>query len=646
MSNIYLVITPEELKDAICSLLEQKRVRGYEVVVKPVEEFGRPPNPEQIREYVLNKKPRFLLLVGDYDKTPGYPLERVYTSNGREKRTPYLSDAYFSMQSDDYYPKIPTGRLSSNNEKELRAICDLLVSYPDDPDPEWKRRVILTGWIPRGPESSGFKTDAGYQCIEEIGSYFDAKLEFENRFSSSEMAKTVWGVRDSTKDSLKNAIEEGTLIVRYLGHGSPTSWGNIGIDDAFKHEAFTIGDIRRLELGEYARVGQQVRENWKVPLVISTTCLTGKIKRAPSFAEAWQKNCKAIGVFAADAISSTYWNDRITQIIFHKIVSFQKKHRIGELLVDAMKSFLDEFGYHDEFTRHTFKMYRYLGDPDTILATPEARKATLSETSTNGPALATKRGQLLLGWVGTGNLKLNFLSFESGRMFSNKKTLGDTSPDALALTVFKNKFVVAWTGTGQGNLNIMQSEDGQTWTDKVTLSETSQSSPALAVFKDNLYIAWRGVGNNKLNIMRSSDEKTWQNKRTMNDTTTSGPALVEFNKKLLLAWRGVGNNALNIVQSSDGSSFSNKVTLGETTTAKPYLHVHAGLAYLAWQGAGNQLLNVIQSGNGTDWKHKVTFSEKCIDGPALGTLRNDIVWSWTGTDHQHRLNTLLYDWRF
>ncbi len=267
----------------------------------------------------------------------------------------------------------------------------------------------------------------------------------------------------------------------------------------------------------------------------------------------------------------------------------------------------------------------------------------LTETSTNGPALATEGNQLLLGWVDTGNLNLNFLSSENGLVFSNKNTLEETSPDAPALTVFKNRFIVAWTGTGQGNLNIMQSEDGQTWTDKVTLRETSLSSPALAVFKDNIYIAWRGVRNNYLNIMRSSDGRMWQNKRTLNDTTTSGPALVEFRSKLLLAWRGVGNNFLNIIQSSNGSSFSNKVTLGETTTAKPYLHVHADLAYLAWQGVGNQLLNVIQSGNGTDWKHKITLNETCIDGPALGTLRNNLVWSWTGTDSLHRLNTLLLD---
>jgi len=273
------------------------------------------------------------------------------------------------------------------------------------------------------------------------------------------------------------------------------------------------------------------------------------------------------------------------------------------------------------------------------------RKATLDDTSGNGPALATMGNALLLGWVGVGNLRLNFMRSTDGLTFTNKVTLGDTSPDALALTVFKNKFVVAWIGTGNRRLNIMQSTDGRNWTGKVTLSDTSESSPALAVFKNRLYIAWRGLGNNFLNVMSSSDGVRWTNKRTLKDTTTSGPALAVFAGRLRLGWRGVGNNQLNIISSSDGTSFSGKRTYGDTTTSKPCLHVHDRRLYYAWQGVGNALLNVLESTNGTTFTGKVTLRETCIDGPVLGTLGNDLVWSWTGTDSRHRLNTLLYDTR-
>src|SRR6185295_4241941 len=37
------------------------------------------------------------------------------------------------------------------------------------------------------------------------------------------------------------------------------------------------------------------------------------------------------------------------------------------------------------------------------------RKAILGDTSSNGPALTTKSNQVLLGWTGVGNLRLNFM---------------------------------------------------------------------------------------------------------------------------------------------------------------------------------------------------------------------------------------------
>jgi hypothetical protein len=270
------------------------------------------------------------------------------------------------------------------------------------------------------------------------------------------------------------------------------------------------------------------------------------------------------------------------------------------------------------------------------------RKTTLGDTSTNGPAVATRGGQLLVGWTGTGNLRLNFMRSSDGINFSDKVTLNDTSPDAPALAVFGNRYVVAWIGVGNNQLNIMQSQDGRNWTDKVTLNDTSQSSPALAVFGNLLYISWRGVGNNQLNVMRSTDGRTWSGKRILGDTTTSGPSLTVLGgNRMLLGWRGVANDRLNVMHSFNGDSFLGKVTLSETTQSKPFLLADRGLAYLCWQGVGNRFLNLLQSQDGSDWRGKITSGETCIDGPTLGAVSNDLAWSWTGTNSTNNLNVGL-----
>jgi hypothetical protein len=271
------------------------------------------------------------------------------------------------------------------------------------------------------------------------------------------------------------------------------------------------------------------------------------------------------------------------------------------------------------------------------------RRAVLGDTSNVGPALTSNGARVLLGWVGKGNLQLNFMSSADGLSFANKVTLGDISPAALALASFQNRFVVAWIGVGNNQLNVLQSADGVTWGNKVTLGDTSQSSPALAVLGNRLILAWRGAGNNLLNVMSSSDAVHWGGKVTLGDTTTSAPTLAVLNNQLLLGWRGVGNNNLNVMRSANGTTFGSKVTLGETTVAKPGLHVRGNRALLTWQGVGNLHLNVLTSDDGVNWGAKFISPETCIDGPVISQIGNGLVWGWTGTDPDHRLNTLLFN---
>lgn len=271
------------------------------------------------------------------------------------------------------------------------------------------------------------------------------------------------------------------------------------------------------------------------------------------------------------------------------------------------------------------------------------KKSILGDTSTNGPALVARGSQLLLGWTGSGNLRLNFMSSSNGLTFGNKVTLGELSPNALALAVFGGRFYVAWTGVGNNLLNVMQSLDGIHWSGKVTLGDTSLSAPSLAVFNGRLYMAWRGVGNNQLNVISSANGVNWVNKVIMNDTTTSGPSIAVLGNKLLISWRGVGNNQLNVMRSTNGSSFTNKVTLGETTVSKPQLFVNGNRAFMVWQGVGNMFLNVLSSTDGINWVSKIVSRETCIDGPAISSIGNSLVWGWAGTDAAHHLNTLLFN---
>ena len=288
------------------------------------------------------------------DKTPGYSLKRTWRENGKKKSYNYISDAYLGMRANDIVPRFAIGRLSSNDFYELRRICSRLFSYPMNISRSWRKRVILSGFLPRLNRT---EDDSGWACKDAIGDFFEIEMEFENDDSKPRAQRELWGALDSTKPSFIDTINNGALILQYFGHGLPHSWDNIGSSAA--NENFTNNDLR-----------SSITLTDKLPLVISATCLTGQIQNEPALSELWQRELKAIGIFAADQVSSTWWNERIVPRIYHQIVTLRRRI-VGDILLRAMKNLKDDYGSRlGEFEKHTIKMYRYLGDPDTALDIP------------------------------------------------------------------------------------------------------------------------------------------------------------------------------------------------------------------------------------------------------------------------------------
>ena len=344
-----------------------------------------------------------------------------------------------------------------------------------------------------------------------------------------------------------------------------------------------------------------------------------------------------------------YFNDRITQSILREIVSGRERC-VGRILTRALRRLSDRPAGTSakEFFRKTFLMYRYLGDPDTILPVPMPRKAVLDERSSNGPALAASNDVLLIGWTGAPtNNRLNFMRSPDGINFSGKVTLSETSPESPALCRFGREFIAAWVGTGNHRINVMRSPDGTHWSEKVVLEEKSWTPPCLAPYGDRLYLAWRGgPGNGRINLLRSLDGISWGDKITLDLETAWGPALVSTASNLVLCWRGeTADNRLNIMVSSDGHTFRNRRVLQERTTSGPALTNWMGRPMLSWAGVGNRLLNVLEGRETGDfqdvrWGGKITWPETCTGTPVIAKLGYDLALAWTGTDG--RLNTMLY----
>jgi len=352
-----MIISPHNLVDSLRPLIGQKRSRGFDVEIRTVEELtglrgggGSIPRaaslPDAIRNLVLGARPAYLLLVGDHDQTPSYRYNDEYDS-----------DSYFGMGDNDIFPRVLIGRLSSNDPKILNTICRALVEYPADPGTGWKRRVVLTGWCARARRDAD-PDDAGWRCLEEIGTYYDVLPLFANDRLADAEQRRVWQTAGNTVGTLVEAIGSGAAVVRYLGHGNWDVWGHVGQEG----EAFTADHVRQLNVEA------------RLPLIVSAACVTGDIQR-DSLAEAFQVQLKAVGVVAADVETETWWMERFVPRVFHEIVT-KGTRRVSDIILGAMRQVYDDYpttgvGPRDSVSSKHSRIFRYLGDPDTILAGPE-----------------------------------------------------------------------------------------------------------------------------------------------------------------------------------------------------------------------------------------------------------------------------------
>ncbi|MCK4806800.1 MAG: hypothetical protein KAT09_04095 [Candidatus Aegiribacteria sp.] len=369
MKTPYIVISHERLLNAAEGLINSKRLKGYDVEVRTVNDIIQAyPGPEgawiSIRAYLEaliveeDISSGCLLLIGDGSLVPGFP--QTYLGNTFE------SDSYYTILGREITPILATGRLSSNDPEVIGHICDALLNYPQATIKDYEaKRIVLTGWIPRDFQAKHYWRDPGWSCTREIDkSRYHVSFRFENdetiigqtsTLGDGDNRRSIWRVADTSKQDLITSIERGSLIVRYNGHGADTCWTNIGITGE-PEQNFCCSDVTDLA------------QTHLLPFVISLACHTGDITPFQSFAETWQSQLKAIGVYAADEPGNTAWDDQIFQRILKEVFT-GKSTQIGIILDKAIKKIYHDFKNSPEISEECLiklpRMFRYFGDPDT-----------------------------------------------------------------------------------------------------------------------------------------------------------------------------------------------------------------------------------------------------------------------------------------
>ncbi|MBN1890138.1 MAG: hypothetical protein JW850_19225 [Thermoflexales bacterium] len=248
-----LIIADPALSAAATPLIEWRAAQGLSAALlttdQVYDQFGNgEPDPAAIRALIGQSQtswpephPRYVLLLGDasYDyrgvlgKPPAAGVISPMIAVDFSGET--TSDAVMADVDQDGLPDVALGRLPARNAAEAEALVARTIEYEKAaPAGDWQRQVVMIA-------------DPSEAIFARLADELAARLP-PGRFDLARLY---------TKDppSVVRALNDGALLVFYVGHGSLGLWGKDGL--------LTVEAVENL-----SNAGRR-------PVVVNFTCLTG-----------------------------------------------------------------------------------------------------------------------------------------------------------------------------------------------------------------------------------------------------------------------------------------------------------------------------------------------------------------------------------
>ena len=260
-----LVIRTARDADAMAPYIEWKKQKGYTVYE---EEVATGTNVQTLvsNSYNAHNDILYVQLVGDWADIQG-------PTSGGAPTDPNLG----CVVGTDYYPDLIIGRFSANSSSAVTVQVNKTINYEQN-------SIAGADWYENatGIASSQGPGDDNELDYEHINVIYNNKLD---PFTYNQLNP----IYDPSANAsmVANALNAGTGIINYCGHGSTTSWSSSGFNNTHVN-LLTNGDM--------------------LPLIISVACVNGAFSSAECFAEAWlhKENGGAVGMYASTINQS--WN--------------------------------------------------------------------------------------------------------------------------------------------------------------------------------------------------------------------------------------------------------------------------------------------------------------------------------------------------
>lgn len=246
----YVIITDKTFAD------EANRLKDYRENEAPaklnvqiifideiINEFGGGLiDPTAIRNFIKyayenwNEKPFYVLLFGDgsydYLKTEGESPNFVYTYqslNSYDEVSSYTADDYFGrIAGNDKYPDVSMARLNITSKAEGNKIVDKIINYEKGMDKgTWRNSITLVAddnVTSRGADGIPHVTQSESIANGYIPKSFNIKKIYIVEYPT--VLSGVGRKKPTATDALVAAVNSGSLMINYQGHGSPNLWAD------------------------------------------------------------------------------------------------------------------------------------------------------------------------------------------------------------------------------------------------------------------------------------------------------------------------------------------------------------------------------------------------------------------------------------
>lgn len=320
----YVVVTHADFLGALAPLKALREAEGHHVAIIDVQalydefSFGEK-TPQAIKDFMLrahaawHTPPKFLVLVGNATQDPRDYLHMGYTDY---MPVHLVNTALLEVPSDDWFadstgnglPDLAAvGRLSVLSVAQANAMVAKLVAYESAGEGGWTKDLLL------------------------VADQNDGSDDFEGATASLEsivppdyqIHKVLRGSlgTDAARADMLGQLNQGQLIVNYVGHGSVDMWDdNLLTDDD----------------------GPGLTNGARMPLVLAMTCLNGffhSLFPEESLAEALQRapNGGAIAVWASSSLTSSAAQASMDRELF-RLLFTGAYPTLGEAIVAAKKT--------------------------------------------------------------------------------------------------------------------------------------------------------------------------------------------------------------------------------------------------------------------------------------------------------------------